>query len=475
MEWYSKLADPIVERCRALTVPTRMACLALAVAVLTGLVMLAAGRAGGPYQPLFEGRSFSFRELAKMTTAFQAAGLREARLTDGQILVPQEKLDAYLVALDAADALPADFDDSLDEVAAESSPFASRQQTELGYRVAEQKKLARILSGMNGIETASVQYAEVKKPGFPPTSDVRAVVAVRATGNRELTYEEIEAIRDTVAGFVAGLNRDQVTISDLNACRAYPGGDGPGSAGANYAARSERARLEEEFRAKIQNRLTAYPGLIVGVNVQLAEPSEPSAAGTTSGGRRRFTPALVSASIDLPKSYFAQVWRERNGNAEGTSLDRPGLQAIEEDIKQTVEQAVLALLPSPAADLRGVPQVVVTSYDAPPRVETNTAELRSVAAAWIMAHWSLLAAGGVLVASVVLVVCGRRRSAPVASRSQETATAEAASTLASEAFVASDPKPPAAGPEVHVRIHRAIQENPQAAAETLQRWLRKAA
>ncbi|MCU0873578.1 MAG: hypothetical protein MUE50_14665 [Pirellulaceae bacterium] len=475
MEWFSKLADPIAERYRALTVPTRMGCLALAVAVLTGLVMLAAGRAGGPYQPLFEGRSFSFRELAKMTTAFQAAGLREARLTDGQILVPQAKLDAYLVALDAADALPADFDDSVDEVAAESSPFASRQQTELGYRVAEQKKLARILSGMNGIETASVQYAEVKKPGFPPTSDVRAVVAVRATGNRELTYEEIEAIRDTVAGFVAGLNRDQVTISDLNACRAYPGGDGPGSAGANYAARSERARLEEEFRAKIQNRLTAYPGLIVGVNVQLAEPSEVSVAGATSGGRRRFTPALVSASIDLPKSYFAQVWRERNGNAEGTSLDRPGLQAIEEDIKQTVEQAVLALLPSPAVDLRGVPQVVVTSYDAPPRVETNTAELRSVAAAWIMAHWSLLAAGGVLVASVVLVVCGRRRSAPVASRSQETATAEAASTLASEAFVASDPKPPAAGPEVHVRIHRAIQENPQAAAETLQRWLRKAA
>jgi flagellar biosynthesis/type III secretory pathway M-ring protein FliF/YscJ len=92
-----------------------------------------------------------------------------------------------------------------------------------------------------------------------------------------------------------------------------------------------------------------------------------------------------------------------------------------------------------------------------------------------MAHWSLLAACGVLVASVVLVVCGRRRSAPGASRSQETTAAEAASTLASDAFVSSDPKPPAAAPEVQIRIHRAIQENPQAAAETLQRWLRKAA
>ena len=58
MEWFSKLAEQIVERYRALTVQTRIACLALAAAVLIGLVLLATGRAGGPYQPLFEGRSF---------------------------------------------------------------------------------------------------------------------------------------------------------------------------------------------------------------------------------------------------------------------------------------------------------------------------------------------------------------------------------------------------------------------------------
>jgi hypothetical protein len=151
------------------------------------------------------------------------------------------------------------------------------------------------------------------------------------------------------------------------------------------------------------------------------------------------------------------------------------LQAIEEDIKQTVEQAVLALLPSPAAELRGAPQVVVTSYDAPPSVETNTAELRSVAAAWILAHWSLLAAGGLLMASVVLVIRSRRRPIAVASCLEETATAEIAGSLASDSLTESDPKSPSAPPEVRVRIHRAIQENPQAAADTLQRWLRKAA
>ncbi len=274
-------------------------------------------------------------------------------------------MDAYLVALDAADALPADFDDSLDEIAADSNPFASRQQTEMGFRLAEQKKLARILSGMNGIDSASVQYAEIKKSGFPPTYDIRAVVAVRAEGKRRLAYEEIEAIRDTVAGYVAGLDRAQVTVSDLNACRAYPGGgDAAGPAAASYAARAEQAKLEEEFRTKIQSRLVAYPGAIVGVNVHLADASAstpPDAA--SAAARRRFTPALVSASIDLPKSYFAQVWREQNTDTESESPDRRAIQAVEHEIKQTVEQAVLALLPPPADPRRRSPQVVVTSYE----------------------------------------------------------------------------------------------------------------
>ncbi len=474
MEWFSKLSEQVVERYRALAGPTRIACLALAAAVLAGLALLAAGHVSGPYRPLLEGRSFSFRELAQMSAAFQAAGLTEARLTDGQILVPEAQLDAYLVALDKADALPADFDDSLEEAAAGTSLFASRQQTELGYRVAEQKKLARILAGMNGIETASVQYAEVKKPGFPPTTDVRAVVAVRASGNRELTYQEIEAIRDTVAGFVAGLERAHVTISDLNACRAYPGDDRLGSAAATYAARAEQARLENEYRTKIQNRLTAYPGLIVGVNVQMEEPFESPLQADPGPGSRRLTPALVSASIDLPQSYFVQVYRERNGQAGDAPPDRAALQAVEEDIKRTVEQAVLALLPPPAADLREIPQVVVTSYAAPPNA-SDAAELRSLAAGWLVAHGFPLAAGGLLVAGLWLLLSGRRRSVRPADRLRETAGLESGSDALPETFAAPDPEPRAAAPELHVRIHRVIQEDPQAAVQTLQRWLRKPA
>ena len=59
MEWLIKLPEKVSERYRALTVPTRIACLALSLAVLGGLIVLWGGRSEGPYEPLFDGRTFS--------------------------------------------------------------------------------------------------------------------------------------------------------------------------------------------------------------------------------------------------------------------------------------------------------------------------------------------------------------------------------------------------------------------------------
>jgi len=478
MEWLCRLHEQVADRYRALTVPTRIACLMLGVAVLGGLVMLGVGRSAGPSEPLFDGRTFSPRELAKMTAAFQTAGLTGAQLADSQILVPKANMDAYLVALDAADALPADFDDSLDEIAADSNPFASRQQTEMGFRLAEQKKLARILSGMNGIDAASVQYAEIKKPGFPPTFDIRAVVAVRAEGKRHLAYEEIEAIRDTVVGYVAGLDRAQVTVSDLNACRAYPGGgDASDPAAASYAARAEQSRLEEEFLAKIKSRLVAYPGAIVGVNVHLAETSaSPPSDANSAAVRRRLTPALVSASIDLPKSYFAQVWREQNADTEGASPDRRALQAVEQEVTQTVERAVLALLPPPVSEMRRSPQVVVTSYeDLPSPAQSTTAVWPAGALAWAAAHRSLILVALLLTAGVLLLVRSRRSATASLRDAGRKASGDASGDAACAACDSGSPKAPSVEPNIRLEISRVIQENPQAAAEAVQRWLSKAA
>ena len=51
------------------------------------------------------------------------------------------------------------------------------------------------------------------------------MVAVRMSDGRHLRLEEVETIRNTAMAYVAGLERENVTVTDLNAFHAYPGSD----------------------------------------------------------------------------------------------------------------------------------------------------------------------------------------------------------------------------------------------------------
>jgi hypothetical protein len=219
---------------------------------------------------------------------------------------------------------------------------------------------------------------------------------VRAVGRRELAYEEIEAIRDTVAGYVAGLDRQLVTVTDLNACRAYSGSTGTNlQPSADYAGNTKRA-LECEFRSKIQQRLAAYPGAVVRVNVHLAEnaengpnPNPPSGAATS------LSPTLVTAAVELPQSSLAKVWPQ--GNALAGVTEPPNARIVEQQARKNIEDAVLAILPPPAPELRGIPQVTVTTY----QDNTPTAPVATSLAA--VDKWPLPQRDVVVMASVVVL------------------------------------------------------------------------
>jgi flagellar biosynthesis/type III secretory pathway M-ring protein FliF/YscJ len=147
--------------------------------------------------------------------------------------------------------------------------------------------LARIVAEMSGIENAAVQYDEIRHPGFPPRVESRAMVAVKAVGLRHLESEEIEAIRDTVVAFKSGLQRENVTITDLNACRAYPGCRAPDAShlSARTLAAAKRA-FEDEWQAKIEERLHMYPDLTIAVNAHFAQRPGPMKSGSAPGRTR---------------------------------------------------------------------------------------------------------------------------------------------------------------------------------------------
>jgi len=477
MEFLSKLPDQLAENLRLLSRNARLASILFVFLVVAGALMILTRRSDVTYEPLLDDQTFSLREIAKMKRAFSDADLNDSRVVGNQILVPRAERDAYLVAADEADAFPAGFDDAQAKAVEQHSLLATREQIRMNYKHADQQKLARIVSGLSGIETATVQYSEEKKQTFPPVTEKRAVVAVRGVDKRTLEYNQIETIRETVAGYIVGLDRKDVTVVDMNAPRAYPGtddSDDPHGAGHAYAT---KRMFESEFKAKIEERLSMYRGAVVGVNVHLETPVPTSSIPDLGDRRfrRSLVPTLVTASIGLPKSYFTSVWRERNPDADGSPPDSVAIERIEQEIEQEVERAVLALLPPPPQWNTGA-QVAVTSYDDAPPTATPAVSRWTEAFEWIAKHWQVVGLGLVILLGALLLRGRRGRSPRKQPRVAEgfprlmPETAEQApQAQASEASETSTT------PDPRGELSRRVKEDPDAAAEVLKQWLNKAA
>ncbi len=478
MEFLNRFPDQLAEKLHSLTRNTRLTSVLFAMLVVVGALMFLARRSEVTYEPLLDDQTFSLREIAKMKRAFCDAGLNDSRVDGSQILVPRAKRNAYLVAADEADALPAGLDDPLATVMENPSPFASREQIKMNYQYADQQKLGRIVRELNGIETATVKYSKEKIQAFPPITETRAVVAVRAVDKRTLEYEQIETIRQTVAGYIVGLQLKDVTVVDMNAPRAYPGADGsddPHSAAHAYAT---KRMFESEYKSKIRERLSMYRGAVVGVNVHLAAPIPPSLGPGSGelGHRRSLAPTLVTASIGLPKSYFRTVWCERAPDSKGPLSDPAAVERIEAEIKQEVEQAVLALLPPPAPQWNTGAQVSVTSYDDGPPAAAPELSPWKDAVSWITKHQQAVALGLTSLLGVLLYRRWRRRSLGKRNRvAENTPRLMPSSRQQPTQSQSSEPSEPSHTPDSRGELSRRIKEDPDAAAEVLKQWLKKKA
>jgi flagellar biosynthesis/type III secretory pathway M-ring protein FliF/YscJ len=469
MERFSQFHKRVGPQVRALVTGPRVAGVVLGLGLVAALLWAVRRPGTETHVSLWPGQTLAAEDIARMTTAFRKAGLPQVQVTGRQIQVPARHRQAYLTALEAARVPLVDFDDALQTAVVDSNPFASHRQLEQNYKYANQKKLARIVAGMQGIEAASVQYDEVKQPGFPPTVEKRAIVAVRGVGQRPLEYEEIEAIRDTVTGYVGGLDRSRVTVTDLGAGRAYPGTTARHPAllpGALFSA--AQATLEKEYRQKIRDRLTMYPGVVVGVNVHFG-PAGPTAADAGAP-----VPALVTASIDVPRSVFQRIWRERNSHPSAAARAPEQLPAVEADVRHNISRAVAALLPPPADDWKTLPQVTVTTYDdvlAPP---VATQPPRLAVAVLHGRTWPVL---GAALAAVTLICFLSRRIGARRTRN-EADSAHLAPRPAAEFDGLLETRTaglPAATPAVHRDLQQVVQRDPGTAGQLLNQWIGEAA
>jgi flagellar M-ring protein FliF len=255
---------------RSMTVGTRITAALLLVVVVVSLAYLFNARVSGPDSYLLGGHPFSATEMPLVQGALAQAGLNDFEVEGNLIRIPRSKQAAYIAALADNNVLPAGFGDRLMKIVESQSPFTSRDQQRQMLKHARDSMLAKSIAEMRGIESAQVFTDSKETKGLHRQEMHTATVNVRMIGNQPLEARQAQAIRSMVAGAIAGLSREKVTVVDAGTGRAFTGETSDGAAGGlDDPYLSRKHEYEEKFQADIAALLSYVPGVAVSVNVEL--------------------------------------------------------------------------------------------------------------------------------------------------------------------------------------------------------------
>lgn len=280
MDFVNKVSTQAAELLRSLSPAARLAAGLLVVVVAISLVYLVQSQVTHGDEFLLDGRPFSASELTSIEAALAQAGLGGSTVAGNRIRIPHGQKSAYLAALAEANALPTDFYKYFDDAVAAENPFVSSRSLELKHANAKMKELALIISRMQGIESATIQFDEEARPGLARTKQKTAMVAVWTAGGN-LCDDQVRAIRNVVASAYAGLQRRSITITDMTSRLTFGGaGDSDGFAEEVNVYATCKLQYERDWQRKIADQLSMIPGVKVNVNVEMWPESRH--AGTSS-------------------------------------------------------------------------------------------------------------------------------------------------------------------------------------------------
>jgi flagellar motor switch protein FliG len=318
--WKTMLAGLPIGRRLALTAVPLVAVVALAVTF---------GLGGGSNTTLLDdGRSFTSDELRQMPAAFRSAKLTGFRVEGQRVRVPTR--DAYRFEQVVASIRSAGdgHGDEFTKAREQTNIFTnSRERSELQDQ-ARAKELAKIIRGIPGIEDASVLWDRSRHTSLRGNGKLTATISVRPKSGFELTRVVADSLRQTVAGAIADLRTENVTVLNLATGQVIPVGDDStplspfarelGGEGLS-AHHSTRPTIPDERRATTPHP-TPHPSPLPSPLPKgerelrlLAERDGDVTATTNESATFGLTPAggsaLLVASGLLALGIIARAWR----------------------------------------------------------------------------------------------------------------------------------------------------------------------
>ncbi|MCE5267144.1 MAG: hypothetical protein LLG00_04590, partial [Planctomycetaceae bacterium] len=417
MEPFRQVLLQIYGLWRTLPSGSRTAVGLLVVAALLGVGHLGTQQSPLPEIDLMHGVPVTVSQLSAMASALTKANLNGYEIRGTSIFVPKGREPAYLAALDAAQALPLGYSDVMHKVLDASNPFESRDQRDQRTKIALQDVLAGMIRQMAGVESAYVIYDVDNRRGPFQERLLTAAVSVKPVGTTQLSEERVSAIRRLVAGAIAGLKPENVTVSDLN------GPTWDVQSGVEESLAALKRTYEQELKSKILNALCFIPNVTAEVAVALdpqqvariresrprgnvateanvatkigSSPSDVRSGSEASGKEGLASGSCGSAifssrvSVGVPTSYLKKIWRERHcETARATTAvpDAAALERIGTEESAKIRRHVCQLLPPTQQAADATEQVAVTTFE-----DFRTADvpdgISQQALSWLLASW----------------------------------------------------------------------------------------
>lgn len=302
------------------------------------------------------------RELERLQVTYKISGDR--------ILVPADKRDWLLARLQESEALPADTTIGFSKLMEQQSIWISNEDRLWQQDIARSNELARVLRSFTGVRAARVFIERPNKRGFGENHvEPKASVQLTMKDNATVGQGFIQAVANFVSGAVAGLKPEKVSIVDSSG-KAYRVRTQDNALSADLM--DDRREKEEHYADKIRSQLAFIPRVIVNVYAELetetkriedktvkAMPLEEETTSNTERGaasqgepgvmpntaasvptgtsgsnreetveRNKYGPGdekttvtqnmpgsikRLTASVGIPRSYMAQVLKQRLG------------------------------------------------------------------------------------------------------------------------------------------------------------------
>jgi flagellar biosynthesis/type III secretory pathway M-ring protein FliF/YscJ len=164
------------------------------------------------YQPVLD-QSLSTEDSGRILSFLQSHNY-DAHISGDRVLVPADKQMQAVAELSQAQMMPQNTADGFDTILKDMNPFDAEDKTEKFWNEAKQITLGGIMRRWDGVADATVLIDDTSKRGLSVDDTIQpsAAVNIRTRDNTKPNQQLADAAVRFVAGAVAGLSPDRVSV-----------------------------------------------------------------------------------------------------------------------------------------------------------------------------------------------------------------------------------------------------------------------